>query len=106
MITKPPPYDSAPTFSAVHATAARVPAARLGNRVTESPARGTARGRRTAASTSPAASSTSTSQGPRRAAAAAPAATYPPQRNLPARESPVRRQLGGVRLRPACTATA
>src|SRR5438270_8067636 len=101
MITNPPPYDSAPTLNATHATPpspATGPAASTigcpGGRV------------RKATSTNPQPSRTSTSHGPMVAPAATPAPAYSPQRYRPARPAPARSQLAGTSPAAAYRATA
>src|SRR5438128_719479 len=89
-ITKPPPYDSAPTLNATQTSGATLTGPEPG-----SP-------RRSASSAAPAARSTSTSHGPIVAAATPPAATYAPHR-MPLR---ARAQLAGTSDQPAWTATA
>ncbi len=86
-ITKPPPYESAPTLRAVHASAPSPPAcaARSGSAATSRPGRETA-----AISTSPQPSSTSTRYGPIVAAAAPPARAYATQRSVERGARPAR----------------
>src|SRR5918994_2398432 len=105
MITKPPPYDRAPTLSATQTKASRPPvdvaaAAAIGQTCTPMrPPRSTCQN---TTSTAPQPSSTRTSHGPNVAAAPPPSAAYTIQRQC----ASARFQLSGTRPTPARTATA
>src|SRR5215475_16174596 len=109
MITNPPPYDSAPTFSATHASDAQVapPTAVTKNAIPSTrPRRAVDPAVRTTISTRPQPSNTSTSQGPSSAPEAQPAAAYATHRARATRSSPARRQLAGSKPAAAWIATA
>src|SRR5215217_6065344 len=114
MMTKPPPYDSAPTLSATQATAS-IPPVAVGTSVSSGqygmsavdgrpgPPRPLGRpGRLRIVSTRPHPSSTSTSHGPSLAADRAPTTLYSNRR----RRDGARWMLGPTRSAPARRATA
>src|SRR5882757_2758057 len=108
MITKPPPNESAPTFSATHASAPSPPtdadAAPIAGSGSHPEACAPDRhAPDTNSSITPQPSSTSTRYGPIVAAETAPATMYASQRS---RRPRARRQLGHASPDPARTATA
>src|SRR4051812_24294588 len=107
MMTNPPPYDSAPTFNATHASARTPPLAVVTPNSTgvgraKLPARPRVANVRTPSSAAPHSNRTRTRNGPTTAAERAPAAAYAIHRPW----ASARDQLAGTRLRAACTATA
>src|SRR4051794_18709734 len=107
MITKPPPYESAPTLSATHASVSNPPpaapaATSSGQTCPAATPRVVDRIRPRASSTTPQPSRTSTSPGPRVPAARAPTVTYAIHQAW----AGARRQLEGARPPAAWSATA
>src|SRR5689334_2813289 len=100
MITNPPPYDSAPTLNATHASAPSPPVAAASSGTGAIPATPVARARH-ASSIAPQASSASTTHGPASTAAIPPMSAYANHR----RPAP-RARLAGTSDAPVRTATA
>src|SRR5580693_9615325 len=111
MMTKPPPYDRAPTLKATHATDNRPPAATAGAATNGSSIPGWRRGdtrggARSSISTRPQLIRTSTRNGPISAAATPPIRRKAAHLARAGRAAPILRQLAGARPMAALSATA